>query len=110
MRQSVRRSLRDRRKDTKVSFDPVYGERRIVTERRHARGPLLPTLYLLLELIMILLVIYAAKQLQIPILFYLSIGGGIYYFIASCLPRYRIVLRRQKFYLHPQKRADKSRF
>ena len=76
-----------------------------MTERRHARGPLLPTLYLLLEVIMILLVIYAAKQLQIPILFYLSIGGGVYYFVASCLPRYRIVLRRQKFYRYPREKS-----
>lgn len=95
-----RRSLEDRRKKRttqKVSIDPTYGgERRTLTDRRRAKGPLLPTLYLLLELMMILLVIYTVKELRIPILYYISIILGAFYFFSSCIPRYRIVLKRQK--------------
>ena len=93
----VRRSLEDRRK-TRANPDPVYGNRRVRTERRRAQGPLMPTLYLLLEAIMILLLIYTFYEVGIPWLFYLSAVAGTYYFIFSCLPRYRIVLRRQKLY------------
>ena len=101
-----KRSLEERRTQKKRSIDPVYGgERRRMTDRRRAKGPLLPTIYLLLELTIILLLIYTAYEVRIPILYYISIIIGAYYFFASCLPRYRIVLKRQKYYLNPQKRG-----
>ena len=95
-----KRSLEDRRAKRareRVLIDPTYGgERRTHTDRRRAKGPLLPTTYLLLELIMILLVIYTMKEIGIPILYYISIILGAFYFFFSCIPRYRIVLKRQK--------------
>jgi len=99
------RSLEDRRNpQSQRSLDPVYGgERRSYSDRRHAKGPLLPTLYLLLELTMILLLIYSVKEIGIPLLYYFSIVVGAYYFFASCLPRYRIVLKRQNKYLKSKK-------
>ncbi len=93
----VRRSLKDRRRKN-INPDPVYGNRRVRTERRRAKGPLLPTLYLLLEAIMILLLIYTFYELGVAWLFYLAMAAGTYYFLFSCIPRYRIVLRRQKLY------------
>ncbi len=98
-----KRSLKDRRASRERSPDPVYGgERRTRTDRRRAKGPLLPTTYLLLELIMILLIIYIFRELGIPLLYYASIAVGALYFFASCIPRYRIVLKRQQYYLNPQ--------
>jgi len=108
--QTPKRSLKERRQNKKErTFDPVYGgERRVRTDRRRAKGPLLPTIYLLLELTMILLLVYIVKQTGIPLLYYAAMGIGTLYFVASCLPRYRIVLKRQQYYLNPQNRSMKK--
>lgn len=67
-----------------------------VTERRYAQGAIMPTFYLLLELILMLLLIYTVSQIHVAWLTIVAIGGALYFLASSSLPRYQAVLLRQK--------------
>ena len=79
-----------------LGVDPVYGQTRIASERRRARGPMMPTLFLTLELTLILLLIYTVGIFHVGWLTGIGIAAGIYVLFTSCLPRYHAALERQK--------------
>jgi hypothetical protein len=65
-------------------------------ERRHSVGPLKPTVYLMLEVTMLVLLVYMAAQIGIQGLVTVTMMTTGAYFISSCLPRYFRVLERQR--------------
>ena len=81
-----------------MRIDPTYGRQRIASERRHARGPLMPILFLTLELTLILQLIYTVGLFHIGWLTGMAIVAGIYTLFTSCLPRFQGALYRQKYY------------
>ena len=76
--------------------EPRYERHHILLERRYAQSPFLPLLFLLLELLLIALVIYSVGQFHILWLDRVILGGGIFYFVVSSLPRFWMILHRQK--------------
>jgi positive regulator of sigma E activity len=67
-------------------------------ERRHHDGLMMPTLYLMLEVTLLLLVAYMALQFGSEALISMVAFASGIYFVFSCLPRYFRVLERQRMH------------
>ena len=79
-----------------VRIEAVRARQNDFVERRYAQGPVMPTFYLILELILMALLIYSVSQAHLVWLTIIAVGLGLYFLASSSLPRYQMVLQRQK--------------
>jgi len=54
-----------------------------------------PKIYLFVEFILLLLIVFVVSLLKLKFLTVLSAGVAIYFFNMSCLPRYAKIMKRQ---------------
>jgi len=77
-------------------LDALYRRQRVTRERRATQGVLTPSLYLILELTLMLIVIYSVAQFHLVWLTIIAAGVAVYFLATSSLPRFQMVLRRQQ--------------
>jgi len=65
-------------------------------ERRTARGPFKPTLYLVLEIILFAVLVFAAYRIGNNILLAAIAAFSVIFLFASSLPRYKKAIKRQE--------------
>ena len=67
------------------------------SDRRTGEGLLKPTLFLILEIVLYILIVALVNAFGIPVLTILSGFVVLYFFIVSTLPRFRKAYYRQKY-------------
>ena len=77
-------------------------------ERRHNTSKTVPTLYLVLEALLLLLLTYTLSAFHQPIITDLAAIVAIGYFLLSCLPRYHKILARQEKIRHTKQNLYRS--
>ena len=77
-------------------LDARYRRQRVRRERRTTQGVLTPSLYLMLEITLMLIVIYSVAQFHLVWLTIIAAGIAVYFLATSSLPRFQMVLRRQQ--------------
>lgn len=73
---------------------------RLKYKQRTAQSLFKPTIYIILELILLSLIIYVVIEINSTLFTVVSIFGAIYYFVTSSIPKFTRVIKRQEINQH----------